>query len=116
MKDRVCVGAVLIRAVDHGRDESAPVLLGRRAANREFYPDVWDVLGGHLEPGETSEQALAPILPGDPVQGGWRIGPLRPVGRRERVPSDGWRRSDALVGAFFAALVPRKSWMRRSRT
>lgn len=60
MKDRVCVGAVLIRAVDHGRDESAPVLLGRRAANREFYPDVWDVLGGHLEPGETSEQALAP--------------------------------------------------------
>jgi 8-oxo-dGTP diphosphatase len=58
MKDRICVGAVLIRAVDHGPDESALVLLGRRAANREFYPDVWDVLGGHLEPGETSEQAL----------------------------------------------------------
>lgn len=58
MKDRVCVGAVLIRAVDQGRGESALVLLGRRAANREFYPDVWDVLGGHLEPGETSEQAL----------------------------------------------------------
>ena len=52
------MGAVLIRAVDHGRDESALVLLGRRAVNREFYPDVWDVLGGHLEPGETSEQAL----------------------------------------------------------
>ncbi len=58
MKDRVCVGAVLVRAVDHGRNESAFVLLGRRAANREFYPDVWDVLGGHHEPGETSEQAL----------------------------------------------------------
>jgi 8-oxo-dGTP diphosphatase len=58
LKDRVCVGAVLIRGVDHGRDGSALVLLGRRAANREFYPDVWDVLGGHLEPGETSEQAL----------------------------------------------------------
>ena len=49
MKERACVGAVLIRAVDHGRDESALVLLGRRVANREFYPDVWDVLGGHLE-------------------------------------------------------------------
>jgi mutator protein MutT len=49
---------VLIRAVDHGRDESALVLLGRREANREFYPDVWDVPGGHLEPGENSEQAL----------------------------------------------------------
>jgi 8-oxo-dGTP diphosphatase len=58
-KNRVCVGAVLIRVVDTGRDESDLVLLGRRAANREFYPDVWDVLGGHLEPGETSEQALA---------------------------------------------------------
>ena len=58
MKDRVCVVAVLIRAVDHRHDESAVVLLGSRAANREFYPDVWDVLGGHLEPGETSEQAL----------------------------------------------------------
>jgi 8-oxo-dGTP diphosphatase len=58
LKDRVCVGAVLIRVVDHGRDEAALVLLGRRAANREFYPDVWDVPGGHLEPGESSEQAL----------------------------------------------------------
>jgi 8-oxo-dGTP diphosphatase len=59
MNDRVCVGGVLIRVGDYGRDESALVLLGRRAANREFYPNVWDNLGGHLEPGETSEQALA---------------------------------------------------------
>jgi 8-oxo-dGTP diphosphatase len=58
MKDRVCVGAALVRAVDHVLDESALVLLGRRAANREFYPDVWDVVGGYLGPGETSEQAL----------------------------------------------------------
>jgi 8-oxo-dGTP diphosphatase len=58
MNDRVCVGGVLIRVGDYGRDASALVLLGRRAANREFYPDVWDMLGGHLEPGETSEQAL----------------------------------------------------------
>jgi mutator protein MutT len=57
-RDRVCGGGVLIRAVDHGRDESALVLLGGRAANREFYPDVWDVPGGHIEPGETGEQAL----------------------------------------------------------
>jgi 8-oxo-dGTP diphosphatase len=57
-KYRVCGGAVLIRAVGQGCGESALVLLGRRTANREFYPDVWDVLGGHLEPGETSERAL----------------------------------------------------------
>jgi mutator protein MutT len=57
-EERVCVGGVLVRVVDRGREESALVLLGRRAANREFYPDVWDVLGGHLEPNETSEQAI----------------------------------------------------------
>jgi mutator protein MutT len=34
------------------------VLLGRRAPERHSYPDCWDVLGGHLEPGETPEQAL----------------------------------------------------------
>ena len=52
------MGAVLVRRNDHGRDGPFLVLLGRRAANREFYPDVWDVPGGHLEPGETGEQAL----------------------------------------------------------
>lgn len=58
MKERVCVGAVLVRRAEQGRDGSSFVLLGRRTANRGFYPDVWDVLGGHLEPGETGEQAL----------------------------------------------------------
>ena len=34
------------------------VLLGRRTASRRIYPNVWDVIGGHVEPGETPEQAL----------------------------------------------------------
>lgn len=34
------------------------VLLGRRAATRSFYPNVWDIFGGHLEPDEEPEQAL----------------------------------------------------------
>lgn len=52
--ERVCVGALLMaqfRGVPH-------ILLGKRAADREFWPDVWDVPGGHLEAGETPEQAL----------------------------------------------------------
>jgi 8-oxo-dGTP pyrophosphatase MutT (NUDIX family) len=28
------------------------VLLGRRSSRRTFYPNVWDVFGGHVEPGE----------------------------------------------------------------
>lgn len=56
--DRTCVGAVLVRWVDHRGDLSPLVLLGKRNVERAYYPAVWDVLGGHLEPGETVEQAL----------------------------------------------------------
>lgn len=34
------------------------VLLGHRSPSRRWYPDVWDVPGGHVEPGETSRAAL----------------------------------------------------------
>ncbi|QSX79592.1 NUDIX domain-containing protein [Agrilutibacter solisilvae] len=45
-----CVGALLVR---DGR-----VLLGRRAPNRAWLPDAWDLFGGHIEPGESPEAAL----------------------------------------------------------
>ena len=38
--------------------QSRKVLLGQRSANREFYPGVWDVFGGHVEPGERHQQTL----------------------------------------------------------
>jgi 8-oxo-dGTP diphosphatase len=34
------------------------VLLAHRRPDRAFYPDVWDFVGGHVEPGETLEAAL----------------------------------------------------------
>jgi 8-oxo-dGTP diphosphatase len=34
------------------------VLLGQRSARRTAYPGVWDLPGGHVEAGETAEQAL----------------------------------------------------------
>lgn len=37
---------------------SQRILLGHRSAERMFYPDVWDVFGGHVEPGEQHEQTL----------------------------------------------------------
>jgi 8-oxo-dGTP diphosphatase len=37
---------------------SGQILLGQRAANRALYPGVWDLFGGHLEPGEKIEQTL----------------------------------------------------------
>jgi 8-oxo-dGTP diphosphatase len=37
---------------------SQKILLGHRSAGRTFYPNVWDVFGGHVEPGEQPEQTL----------------------------------------------------------
>jgi 8-oxo-dGTP diphosphatase len=57
-EDRTCVGAVLVSGRGDRGDASPLVLLGKRSSKRTFYPGVWDVLGGHLEPWETVEQAL----------------------------------------------------------
>ena len=38
--------------------QSQRILLGKRSATRAFYPDVWDMFGGHVEPGEGHEQTL----------------------------------------------------------
>ena len=43
-------GALLVRA---GR-----VLLVHRHPRREAYPDCWDLVGGHIEPGENPMEAL----------------------------------------------------------
>ena len=34
------------------------VLLGRRSPDRQFYPNVWDLIGGHCEDAESPEQTL----------------------------------------------------------
>ncbi|MEV6417101.1 GNAT family N-acetyltransferase [Kribbella sp. NPDC051718] len=47
-----CVGALI-------RDEQGRVYVHRRTAERRLLPGIWDVVGGHLEEGETPEEALA---------------------------------------------------------
>ncbi len=49
MNDYAC--ALLVR---DGR-----ILLAKRAAHRRLYPGLWDVLGGHVEDGESLSQALS---------------------------------------------------------
>lgn len=44
------VGALVIQA--------DRILLGRRSPARDFYPGVWDVFGGHIEPGEQPDETL----------------------------------------------------------
>ena len=38
--------------------QSQKILLGKRSAERKLYPDVWDMFGGHVEPGEATDQTL----------------------------------------------------------
>ena len=45
-----CVGGLLVR--------DGEVLLGRRSDGREWLPGAWDVFGGHIDAGETPEDAL----------------------------------------------------------
>jgi 8-oxo-dGTP diphosphatase len=47
---QMIVGGLLVR---HGM-----VLLGKRSPHRTLAPNVWDVFGGHVEPGESAEAAL----------------------------------------------------------
>lgn len=45
-----CVGAILVQA--------QRLLLGRRSRHLRSYPNCWDVIGGHVQVGETLESAL----------------------------------------------------------
>lgn len=52
MRNVDCVGALI-------QDEHGRVYVHRRSADRRLLPGIWDIVGGHLEAGETPEQALA---------------------------------------------------------
>ena len=44
------VGALLLR--------DGAILLGKRAPDRDWLAGAWDVFGGHIEPGESEQDAL----------------------------------------------------------
>lgn len=47
---KICASAILIK--------NNRILLGKRSANLDFYPNVWDTIGGHSREGENPEQTL----------------------------------------------------------
>jgi 8-oxo-dGTP pyrophosphatase MutT (NUDIX family) len=52
MNEPNCVGALI-------RNRYNQVYIQRRSLQRRQLPGAWDVVGGHVEPGETTESALA---------------------------------------------------------
>jgi 8-oxo-dGTP pyrophosphatase MutT (NUDIX family) len=47
-----CVGALI-------RDDKGRVFIHRRSPTRRLFPGTWDIVGGHVEKGETAIEALA---------------------------------------------------------
>src|SRR2546429_7367426 len=73
------VGALIFDAQDR-------LLIQRRSAQRALFPNCWDIVGGHVEPGETPEQALHREVA---EETGWRV--ARVV---TELPSLTWRGDD----------------------
>ncbi|WP_410786938.1 GNAT family N-acetyltransferase [Kribbella sp. C-35] len=58
-----CVGALI-------QDAEHRVYLQRRTAERRLLPGIWDIVGGHLEAGETPEEALVREVE---EETGWKV-------------------------------------------
>jgi 8-oxo-dGTP diphosphatase len=46
-----CAGALVV-------DDDGRIFFQRRSPDRRLFPNTWDIVGGHLEPGESVEDAL----------------------------------------------------------
>ncbi|MDQ7911077.1 NUDIX domain-containing protein [Phytohabitans sp. ZYX-F-186] len=46
-----CAGALIV-------DDDGRIFIQRRSPDRRLFPNTWDIVGGHLEPGEGVEDAL----------------------------------------------------------
>ncbi|PZG07051.1 NUDIX hydrolase [Micromonospora craterilacus] len=85
-----CAGALII--APDGR-----IFFQRRSPHRRLFPNCWDIVGGHLEPGETVEEALRREVT---EETGWRVSEIvGPVGEYRYVGDDGLARieSDWLI-------------------
>ncbi|MEV4754547.1 NUDIX domain-containing protein [Micromonospora sp. NPDC049559] len=66
-----CAGALVV-------DGESRIFFQRRSPHRKLFPSVWDIVGGHLEPGETIEEALCREVT---EETGWTVSSvLAPVG------------------------------------
>jgi 8-oxo-dGTP pyrophosphatase MutT (NUDIX family) len=63
MRHPSCVGALILNA-------QGQVFVQRRSQTRVILPGVWDIVGGHIETGETPEMALAREVH---EETGWRL-------------------------------------------
>ncbi|WP_203707879.1 NUDIX hydrolase [Asanoa iriomotensis] len=71
-------------------DDDGRVFIQRRSPTRKLFPDTWDIVGGHLEPGESLEEALHREVV---EETGWRVSiVLGTIGEHRYVGDDGLER------------------------
>jgi 8-oxo-dGTP diphosphatase len=58
-----CAGALIV-------DDDGRIFIQRRSPDRRLFPNTWDIVGGHVEPGESLEEALHREVQ---EETGWRI-------------------------------------------
>jgi 8-oxo-dGTP diphosphatase len=51
-------------------DDDGRIFIQRRSPDRRLFPDTWDIVGGHVESGETLEEALYREVQ---EETGWRV-------------------------------------------
>jgi len=75
-----CAGALII-------DDEGRIFVQRRSPERKLFPNTWDIVGGHVEPGESVDEALRREVE---EETGWRISVvLGPVGEFSYTGDDG---------------------------
>ncbi|MDG4822052.1 NUDIX domain-containing protein [Asanoa sp. WMMD1127] len=79
----LCAAGVIV-------DDDGRVFIQRRSATRKLFPDTWDIVGGHLEPGESLEEALHREVT---EETGWRVSiVLGTIGEHRYLGNDGLER------------------------
>jgi 8-oxo-dGTP pyrophosphatase MutT (NUDIX family) len=111
-----CAGALII-------DDGGRIFIQRRAPTRRLFPNAWDIVGGHLEPGETYDEALRREVY---EETGWRVSHvLAELGEMRYTGDDGLARVewDYLVRVEGDLAAPRLApaehtqwrWIERSQ-
>ncbi|HEV7713146.1 MAG TPA: NUDIX domain-containing protein [Asanoa sp.] len=71
-------------------DDDGRVFIQRRSPTRKLFPDTWDIVGGHLEPGESVDDALRREVE---EETGWRVSiVLGTIGELRYFGNDGLER------------------------
>jgi 8-oxo-dGTP pyrophosphatase MutT (NUDIX family) len=80
---RYCAGALIL-------DDAGRIFIQRRSAAVPLFAGCWDIVGGHLEPGESAQEALRREIA---EETGWALSHiLADLGEIEYVGDDGVRR------------------------